>query len=87
VRDGRAFYETNQPDSTRPAFSGRSEPRSPDLALLRPRLDFYAAEHPGPSDILLLVEVADTSVELEREVKVPLYAPSTPGPESRRSGS
>jgi Uma2 family endonuclease len=51
----------------------RSEPQ-PDLALLRPRSDFYAGEHPGPSDILLLVEVADTSVELHREVKVPLYA-------------
>lgn len=51
----------------------RSEPQ-PDLALLRPRPDFYAADHPGPTDLLLLVEVADTSVELDREVKVPLYA-------------
>jgi Uma2 family endonuclease len=50
-----------------------SEPQ-PDVALLRPRGDFYATDHPGSQDILLLIEVADTSVEYDREVKVPLYA-------------
>lgn len=50
-----------------------SEPQ-PDIALLRPRADFYASAHPGPSDVLLLIEVADTTVEYDREVKVPLYA-------------
>ena len=54
-------------------LSERSEPQ-PDLALLRARPDFYARAHPGPSDILLLVEVADTSAEMDREVKMPLYA-------------
>ena len=51
----------------------RSEPQ-PDLALLRFRPDFYAAAHPGPQDILLVVEVADTSVGFDRETKIPLYA-------------
>lgn len=51
----------------------RSEPQ-PDLALLRPRPDFYAKAHPGPEDILLLVEVAETSVGVDREVKLPLFA-------------
>ena len=51
----------------------RSEPQ-PDLALLRARPDFYAQAHPGPTDILLLVEVAETSTDVDREVKVPLYA-------------
>jgi len=46
----------------------------PALALLRPREDFYAAAHPGPSDVLLLVEVADTTLAYDRDVKVPLYA-------------
>lgn len=46
----------------------------PDVAVLRPRADFYAAGHPTPPDVLLLVEVADTSVEYDRQVKVPLYA-------------
>ncbi|MBI3030906.1 MAG: Uma2 family endonuclease, partial [Candidatus Rokubacteria bacterium] len=35
-------------------LSERSEPQ-PDLALLRPRADFYAQAHPGPQDILLVV--------------------------------
>ncbi len=51
----------------------RSEPQ-PDLALLHPRPDFYAQNHPGPEHILLVVEVADTSAEIDREVKLPLYA-------------
>ena len=54
-------------------LSERSEPQ-PDLTLLRPRPDFYAQTHPGPGDIFLVVEVAETSVEVDRDVKVPLYA-------------
>ena len=50
-----------------------SEPQ-PDLILLRRRADFYTSAHPGPDDVLLLVEVSDTSLEYDREVKVPLYA-------------
>jgi Uma2 family endonuclease len=50
-----------------------SEPQ-PDIALLRPRADFYAFAHPGPADVFLVVEVADTSVDFDREVKIPLYA-------------
>ena len=49
-----------------------SEPQ-PDVALLKPRGDFYAQSHPTPADVLLIVEVADTSVETDRTVKVPLY--------------
>ena len=51
----------------------RSEPQ-PDLALLRFREDFYSSGHPGPGDVLLVVEVAETSAEYDREIKVPLYA-------------
>ncbi|NWG73678.1 MAG: Uma2 family endonuclease [Rubrivivax sp.] len=50
-----------------------SEPQ-PDLMLLAPREDFYASAHPGPADVLLLVEVCDTTSRYDREVKVPLYA-------------
>ncbi len=52
---------------------GYSEPE-PDVALVKPRDDFYSREHPGPGDVLLLVEVADTSVERDLELKLPLYA-------------
>jgi Uma2 family endonuclease len=50
-----------------------SEPQ-PDVALLRPREDFYSRELPGAEDVLLIIEVADTSVEYDRSVKLPLYA-------------
>ena len=55
------------------ALDAYSEPE-PDLVLLRPRADFYAEAHPSAVDVLLAVEVADTSVEYDREVKLPLYA-------------
>ena len=50
-----------------------SEPQ-PDLSLLRPRADFYATAHPAADDVLLAIEVADTSLRLDRRVKIPLYA-------------
>jgi Uma2 family endonuclease len=50
-----------------------SEPQ-PDLVLLKPRSDFYGNEHPQPKDILLLIEVSDSSLEYDRTVKIPLYA-------------
>jgi Uma2 family endonuclease len=50
-----------------------SEPQ-PDLVLLKPRLDFYEAELPKPSDVLLIIEVADSSISYDLDVKLPLYA-------------
>lgn len=52
-----------------------SEPQ-PDLVVLKPRADFYSQAHPGPSDILLLIEVSETSADTDRDVKLPLYARS-----------
>jgi Uma2 family endonuclease len=46
----------------------------PDLALLKPRSDFYATASPGPSDILLVVEVAQSSIGYDRGRKLSLYA-------------
>ena len=51
----------------------RSEPQ-PDLALVRRRADYYTASHPKPKDVLLIVEVSDTSADYDRTVKIPLYA-------------
>ena len=50
-----------------------SEPQ-PDITLLRVRSDFYAEAHPTPADVLIVMEVADSSFELDRQVKLPLYA-------------
>jgi Uma2 family endonuclease len=54
-------------------ISEESEPQ-PDLTLLKSRPDFYSAAHPKPSDIYLLVEVADTTASYDRRVKLPFYA-------------
>lgn len=54
-------------------LSDGTEPQ-PDLMLLRPRTDFYADAHPTPADVLLLIEVADTSAAFDRTEKARLYA-------------
>jgi Uma2 family endonuclease len=51
----------------------RSEPR-PDLLLLRPRVVSYSQELPAARDVLLAVEVADTTARFDRQVKARLYA-------------
>ncbi len=56
-------------------LSDYSEPQ-PDIAVLQFRADFYSAEHPKPEDVLLLIEVCETSGEFDRRVKLPLYAQS-----------
>jgi Uma2 family endonuclease len=51
----------------------RSEPQ-PDLMLLAPRADFYESAHPVAADVLLLVEVSDSTARYDRVIKLPLYA-------------
>jgi Uma2 family endonuclease len=51
----------------------RCEPQ-PDIALLRYREDFFRLAHPIPEDIILLVEVSDTTLRYDKEIKLPLYA-------------
>jgi Uma2 family endonuclease len=46
----------------------------PDVAILRFRADFYSTGKARPEDILLLIEVADTTVHSDRQIKIPLYA-------------
>jgi Uma2 family endonuclease len=46
----------------------------PDVVLLRPQADFYASRIPGPADILLVVEIAESSIEYDRDVKARIYA-------------
>lgn len=50
-----------------------SEPQ-PDLCLLAPRTDFYAAAKPRPRDVLLGIEVMASSRSYDRTLKLPLYA-------------
>ena len=44
------------------------------MMLLLWRDDFYRSGHPRPADVLLLIEVADTSVGYDRNAKLPVYA-------------
>ena len=46
----------------------------PDLAILKPRPDFYSQAHPQPHDVVVVFEVADTSAGYDRNVKMPAYA-------------
>ncbi len=50
-----------------------SEPQ-PDVTILHPRMDEDDAGTPGPADVLLLIEVADSSLGFDRATKLPLYA-------------
>jgi Uma2 family endonuclease len=50
-----------------------SEPQ-PDFAVLKPRADHYQTATPLPEDVLLLIEIAETSLQYDRELKAPLYA-------------
>ena len=50
-----------------------TEPQ-PDISVLKPKDDAYTSAHPRPDDVLLIVEVADTSVEDDRAIKLPRYA-------------
>ena len=63
------MVRTQQPVS----LDEHSEPQ-PDIAVVRARADFYATGHPRPADILVIVEVSDSSLRHDEDVKAPLYA-------------
>ena len=48
----------------------------PDIVLLRPQPDFYASRMPGPPDILLIIEVSDSSRDYDRDLKSRVYSES-----------
>ena len=46
----------------------------PDIVIARLRSDDYVNSHPSPEDIVLVIEVADSSIKFDRETKAPIYA-------------
>lgn len=54
-------------------LSSNSEPE-PDIVIARKKQNNYLSNHPTPEDILLVIEVADSSLNYDRDVKIPLYA-------------
>ena len=56
-------------------LSNISEPL-PDVVVMKRREDYYESGHPNPEDVLLIVEVSDSTLRFDKEIKVPLYARS-----------
>ena len=54
-------------------LGGYGEPQ-PDIAILRWREDYYEQGHPHAEDVLLIVEVSDSTLRYDRDIKIPLYA-------------
>jgi Uma2 family endonuclease len=65
---GRWIVSTQDPVH----LDDHSEPE-PDLALLKPVSDDYTGRHPQPDDVFLLIEVSDTTLDYDRENKIPAY--------------
>jgi Uma2 family endonuclease len=57
-----------------PLDLGEWDAPEPDLAVVRPRADYYAEGHPTAADVFWLVEVADSSVVHDQRTKAALYA-------------
>ena len=66
--EGRAIVNVQNP-----IVLADSEPE-PDFALLRYKPDFYESGKPTGADVLLVIEVSDSTLEFDREIKAPLYA-------------
>jgi Uma2 family endonuclease len=66
---GRAIVDVADPVN----LSRYSEPE-PDTTVLRPRADFYSGSHQTPADVLLLIEIGESTARTDRAIKAPLYA-------------
>ncbi|BAY99694.1 hypothetical protein NIES37_36770 [Tolypothrix tenuis PCC 7101] len=67
--EDRATLQSQAPITLPP----NSEPE-PDFAIVKNKDDNYLSAHPAPSDVLLVIEVADSSLDYDQVVKIPLYA-------------
>ena len=70
---GRPGTDTGVSVQNPVVLAERWEPQ-PDLAVVRRAGGFSGAWLPGPRDVLLVIEVADTSLERDRDIKIPRYA-------------
>jgi Uma2 family endonuclease len=57
-----------------PLHLGRGSVPEPDLMLLHPRRERYRSRHPAVEDVLLVIEVSDTTLAFDRTRKIPMYA-------------
>ena len=71
VLGDRAMVRTQQP-----SVVGKYSVPQPDITVVIPRHDYYARAHPVPHEVLLAVEVADSTLNFDRDVKTAMYARS-----------
>ncbi|HEY9704954.1 MAG TPA: Uma2 family endonuclease [Allocoleopsis sp.] len=57
-----------------PIILGNDSEPEPDLVIAKRKEDNYFSSHPTPDDIILVIEISDSSLRLDQEVKLPLYA-------------
>jgi Uma2 family endonuclease len=69
LTEERSIIRSQDPIS----LPNNSEPE-PDIVIARLRSDDYINSHPSPADIILVIEVADSSIKFDRDTKAPLYA-------------
>lgn len=62
--------------SQNPVQLGLDSEPEPDIVILKERADFYASGHPKAEDAIFIIEVADSTLQYDTEVKLPLYAQS-----------
>lgn len=66
---GKAMVRTQNPV----LIGNFSEPK-PDVAGVKKKDNYYADQHPVADEIFLIIEVADSSLEKDRQAKLPIYA-------------
>jgi Uma2 family endonuclease len=69
----RSFGERALVSVQNPLRLSRYTEVQPDIVILKPRADFYSGRY-RPEDVVLLVEVAETTLRYDRNVKLPRYA-------------
>jgi Uma2 family endonuclease len=79
VRRLNRFFVKNLPDSIEcsvqlPIAAGNHSEPEPDIALVSRREDGYQHEHPSPADVVLLIEVSASSLNVDLGRKLQLYA-------------
>jgi Uma2 family endonuclease len=57
-----------------PVIIGQYSAPEPDVAVLKYRVDFYGDQHPQAEDVLLVIEVSDSTYTYDRDIKGPIYA-------------
>jgi Uma2 family endonuclease len=69
---GRATARTQEPLQLPP----NSAPE-PDYAIVQNRADDYLASHPDPEDVMVVIEISDSSLDYDQEIKLKIYAESS----------